>query len=140
MTETETEPYVLASYWRSRNVIITGSPKIGYVSIGDYSEINAKDAQVEIGEACDIASFVAINAADSSDRCIERSGKIVRRNIKIGDHVFIGSHCFIGGGVQIGHHSKIAAGTILIARRSETVVIPPHSLVYGNPWFRKPLI
>ena len=124
-----------------RNVIITGEPEIGInVSIGDYSEINAKGANVVIGDGCDIASFVAINAADSSDKCIGKSDQIRRRNITIGDYVFIGSHCFIGGGVRIGHHSKIAAGTIIVAKRREVVEIPPYSLVWGNPWFRKALI
>jgi len=109
-----------------RNVIITGEPEIGEgVSIGDYSEVNARDARVVIGKGCDIASFVAINAADSSDRCLGRAKEIKRQDITIGERVFIGSHCFIGGGVTIGHHSKVAAGTII--RKATT--IPPYSLV-----------
>lgn len=111
---------------RFRNVIITGDPEIGEgVSIGDYSEVNGKGARVVIGAHSDIASFVAINAADSSDRCIERSGEIKRRDITIGEHVFIGSHCFIGGGVSIGHHSKVAAGTVI----SRPLHVPPFSVV-----------
>jgi acetyltransferase-like isoleucine patch superfamily enzyme len=47
------------------------------------------------------------------------------------NNVFVGSHSFIGGKVRIGHHSVIAAGTILIA---DGLIIPPYSLVIGNPY------
>ena len=50
------------------------------------------------------------------------------RNILIGNNVFIGSHSVIKGGAQIGAHSVIAAGTIV-----DPEVIPPYSLVSGNP-------
>lgn len=110
-------------------VWINGDPEIGEgVSIGFFSEINAKGARVRIGDHCDIASFVSINCADSHKRCIGLTEKIERGDITIEDHVFIGSHCFIKGGAQIGHHSVIGAGTIVGAD-----MIPPYSLVVGNP-------
>ena len=34
----------------------------------------------------------------------------------------------IKGGAHIGHHSVVAAGTIV-----DSGVIPPYSLIYGNP-------
>ena len=109
---------------------INGNPKIGKnVSIGFFSEINAKNINVEIGDNCDIASFVAINAADSHKRCIGLLDDIERKDIVLENNVFVGSHCFIGGGVHIGHNSVIAAGSILI----NTEYIPPYSLVIGNP-------
>lgn len=112
-----------------RNVIITGEPEIGKgVSIGDFSEVNAKGARVVIGDGCDVASFVSINAADSSERCLGRAKDIVRRDITIGERVFIGSHCFIGGGVAIGARCKVAAGTIITG----PIEIPPASLVVQN--------
>ena len=43
-------------------------------------------------------------------------------------NVFIGSHSVIKGGAKIGHHSVIAAGTIV-----DGIKIPPYSLVHGNP-------
>src|SRR6185369_7093826 len=90
---------------------ISGSPLIGaHTYIGGFSEVNAKGARVTIGADCDIASFVAINAADSHRRCIGLSEDIARRDIVIGDHVFIGSHSAVLGGAVIGHHSVIAAG------------------------------
>lgn len=110
-------------------VIITGNPLIGkYVYIGAFSEINARDANVVIGDDCDIASFVAINAADSHKKCIGLSDKIERKDIMLGNSVFVGSHSVIKGGAKIGHHSVIAAGTVV-----DECIVPPYSLVYGNP-------
>lgn len=115
-------------------VWIIGEPEIGEdVAIGGFSEVNARDAKVVIGNHCDIASFVSINCADSHKRCIGLSATIERRNIIIEDHVFIGSHSFVMGGAHIGHHSVIAAGTI-VGRG----IIPPYSLVSGNPMRVKP--
>lgn len=115
-------------------VWINGEPEIGEgVFIGALSEINAKGARVRIGAHCDIASFVSINCADSHKRCIGLSDAIERRDITIEDHVFIGSHSFVKGGAHIGHHTVIAAGTMV-----EAQVIPPYSLVAGNPMRVKP--
>ncbi|AXE29233.1 acyltransferase [Chromobacterium phragmitis] len=110
-------------------VWIHGAPDIGErTAIGAMSEVNAKGAQVTIGADCDIASFVAINCADSHKRCLGMSEHIERRDISIGHHVFIGSHCLVKGGAVIGDYCVIAAGTIVDAG-----VIPDYSLVYGNP-------
>ena len=110
-------------------VWINGNPKIGKnVVISGFSEINAKHANVIIGDNCDIASFVAINAADSHMRCIGLSDKIERKDIIIGNNVFIGSHSVVKGGANIGNHCVIGAGTIV-----EGVDIPDYSLVVGNP-------
>ncbi len=115
-------------------VWINGEPEIGpRTTIGGFSEVNAKGARVVIGADCDIASFVAINAADSHRRAIELADAIERRDIRIGDHVFIGSHSVILGGANIGHHSVIAAGTVVRA-----VEVAPFSLVLGNPAIIKP--
>ena len=111
-------------------VFIEGAPEIGKnVSIGFFSEVNANKARVRIGDNCDIASFVAINAADSHKRVLGLTKEIARKDITLEHHVFVGSHCFIGGGVFIGHHSVVGAGTILAG----PITIPPYSLVTGNP-------
>lgn len=110
-------------------VWINGEPEIGGgVYIGGMSEINANGAKVVIGDNCDIASFVSINCADSHKRCIGVSEKVDRKDIIIGECVFIGSHSVIKGGAKIGHHSVVAAGTIVDAGE-----IPPYSLIFGNP-------
>ena len=115
-------------------VWISGEPEIGEnVYIGGFSEVNAVGARVRIGAYCDIASFVSINCADSHKRCIGLLDEIERRDITIEEHVFIGSHSFIKGGAHIGHHSVVAAGTIV-----ERGVVPPYSLVVGNPMRVKP--
>ncbi len=110
-------------------VWINSNPIIGKnVYIGGMSEVNAKGASVEIGDNCDIASFVAINCADSHEKCIGLSKRIKSKDIVIGQNVFIGSHSVVKGGAQVGHHSVIAAGTIV-----DGVKIPPYSLIAGNP-------
>ena len=110
-------------------VWINGNPKIGKnVSIGGFSEINAKSAKVVIGDNCDIASFVAINCADSHKRCVGLLNEIERNNITIGKNVFIGSHSVIKGGAVIGDYCVIGAGTIV-----DAINIPAYSLIVGNP-------
>jgi len=114
-------------------VWINGNPKIGEnVVISGFSEINAKHVNVIIGNNCDIASFVAINAADSHMRCIGLSDKIERKDITIGNNVFIGSHSVVKGGANIGNYCVIGAGTIV-----EGIDIPDYSLVVGNPMIVK---
>jgi acetyltransferase-like isoleucine patch superfamily enzyme len=115
-------------------VWILGDPEIeDDVSIGGFSEINATGAKVTICQGCDIASFVSINCADSHKKCIGFADQIERKDIYIGRCVFIGSHSFIKGGARIGHHSVIAAGTVV-----DGVAIPPYSLVSGNPMICMP--
>jgi acetyltransferase-like isoleucine patch superfamily enzyme len=115
-------------------VWIVGNPIIGKnVYIGGMSEIQAKDVSVNIGDNCDIASFVSINAADSHKQTIGLMDDVERKDIVIENNVFIGSHSLIKGGANIGHHSVVAAGTIV-----EGIKIPPYSLISGNPMSVKP--
>jgi acetyltransferase-like isoleucine patch superfamily enzyme len=115
-------------------VWLHGTPKIGrHVYIGAMSLVNGKGARVRIGDYCDIASFVSINAADSHRRAIGLAADTERRDITVGHHVFIGSHSVVLGGARIGHHSVVAAGTVVRAGK-----IPPYSLVIGNPMMVKP--
>lgn len=110
-------------------VFVQGDPEVGKnVYVGLYSEINARGSRVVIGDNCDIASFVSINVADSHKMCIGLAKENERKPITIENNVFIGSHCFVKGGAHIGHHSVIAAGSIV-----DGVAIPPYSFVSGNP-------
>ena len=114
-------------------VWISGKPSIGKKTfIGGFTEINATDSKITIGENCDIATFVSINVADSHKRCIGLSLDIQRKEIEIGNNVFIGSFSMIKGGAKIGHNSVVAAGTIV-----DAISIPPYSLVSGNPMIVK---
>jgi len=115
-------------------VYVGGQPEFGKnVYVGLFSEINASKSKIVIGNNCDIASFVSINVADSHKKAIGLSDRIRREDIVLENNVFVGSHCFIGGGVRIGHHSVVAAGTII----SKPCEIPPYSLVVGNPFIIK---
>ncbi|MDB4279404.1 hypothetical protein N9865_01050 [Paraglaciecola sp.] len=110
-------------------VWINGEPSFGKnIYIGGMSEVNANGAQICIGDNCDIASFVSINCADSHRLCIGLSNDVARKNIRLEHNVFVGSHSVIKGGAHIGHHSVVAAGTIVEAGN-----IPPYSLIIGNP-------
>lgn len=110
-------------------VFVYGEPEVGKnVYVGLLSEVNARGAKVKIGDNCDIASFVSINANDTHKKCIEVADEKESKPITIENNVFIGSHSFIKGGAHIGHHSVVGAGTIV-----EGVEIPPYSLVVGNP-------
>lgn len=115
-------------------VWIHGEPMIGKnVYIGGFSEVNAQGSSVVIGDNCDIASFVSINVADSHRKCLGLAAEVERRPIVIEEYVFIGSHSVVKGGAHIGHHTVVAAGTVV-----EGVEIPPFSLVVGNPMAVKP--
>jgi acetyltransferase-like isoleucine patch superfamily enzyme len=115
-------------------VWIIGEPEIGNnVAIGGLSEVNARGAKIKIGNNCDIASFVTINCADSHLKCIGLAEEILRNDITLEDYVFVGSHSVIKGGAHIGHHSVVAAGTIVDAGYA-----PPYSLIFGNPMQIKP--
>jgi acetyltransferase-like isoleucine patch superfamily enzyme len=115
-------------------VWVIGEPEFGEnVFIGAFSLINGKGARLRIGDNCDIASFVSINVADSHRRCLELAGDIARKDITLEHRVFVGSHCVIKGGAHIGHHSVVAAGTVV-----DGVSIPAYSLVSGNPMTVKP--
>lgn len=110
-------------------VWINGEPEFGNnIYIGGFSEINAKGARVYIGDNCDIASFVAINVADSHLQILGLAEKNVCRDIIIENNVFIGSHSVILGGTHLGHHSVIGAGSVV-----RNCSLPPYSLAVGNP-------
>ena len=110
-------------------VWITGNPIIGKnVYIGGMSEIAAKNSNITIGDNCDVASFVSINCGDSHKRCIELSSDVKYNSIILEKNVFVGSHSVIKPGAHIGHHSVIASGTVV-----DGIIIPPYSLVSGNP-------
>lgn len=115
-------------------VWINGEPEFGEnVYIGGFSEVYAKGARVVIGDNCDIATFVVINCSDSHKKTIGISDEVEKKDIIIENNVYIGTQSFIGGGVHIGHHSVVGAGTIVRAG-----YYPPYSLIVGNPAVVKP--
>ena len=79
-----------------------------------------------------IALIVALSVWAWKNKEIKSKEK-ERKDIIIENNVYIGTQSFIAGGVHIGHHSVVGAGTIVRAGE-----YPPYSLVVGNPAVVKP--
>jgi len=95
--------------------------------IGDRSIINASQ-RIEIGARCSISWDCDITDTDFHQVVLADGRRPpVSEPVIIENDVWIGSHCLILKGVTIGHHSVVAAGSVV--HRS----MPPHSLVAGNP-------
>lgn len=104
-----------------------------HLHIGEGTEIGARTIinvaqQVSIGARCSISWDCDISDTDFHQVILLDGQKPpVAAPVIIEDDVWIGSHCLILKGVTIGHHSVVAAGSVL--HRS----VPPYSLVAGNP-------
>jgi acetyltransferase-like isoleucine patch superfamily enzyme len=110
---------------------IVGEPQIGDKCwIGAYTLIDGLGG-LTIGKGCDISSGVQILTHSTARRCVTERvhNQIDKKPTRIGDYVFIGTHATILMGCDIGHHSIIAAGTVIL----EDTAIPPYSLVAGVP-------
>jgi len=110
---------------------ITGKPDIGEQTwIGAFTLIDGLGG-LKIGRGCDISSGAQILTHSTVRRCLtERQfDKIDYRPTVIEDHVFVGTNATILMGCQIGHHSVIGAGAVVLAGST----IPPFSLVVGVP-------
>ena len=116
-----------------------GSPiKIGYPSqlrLDGYALI-ANDVYIEarggvkIGVNCGIASGTTIRTEahiiSNPDIPFYQQGHSVKPVI-IGEDVWIANNCFVLPGTTIGDHSVIASGSVVSG------VIPPYSIMAGNP-------
>lgn len=106
-------------------VRIIGNVQLGEgVSIASPCELMAKDSLIVLGPGCDVAAFVTISTADSSQRCLGLSEDIERREIHIGARCFIGQGAVILGGCDIGDGCVIGAGVVLKGAK-----VPPGSRV-----------
>jgi acetyltransferase-like isoleucine patch superfamily enzyme len=108
---------------------LLGSIKLGKdVSIGTPAEINGGPVgcgtSIEIGDGCDIASYVTITTLSSHKRCLGLAKEIERASVFLGEHVFVGQGAIILAGTRIGHHSVIGAGVVLSGQ-----TVPPYSRV-----------
>jgi carbonic anhydrase/acetyltransferase-like protein (isoleucine patch superfamily) len=78
--------------------LILGTVNIGAnVSICWPVDINANHSRIDIGDDCDIASFVTLNCADSHMRCLGLSDEIERRPIVLKHNVFVGQGATTAG-------------------------------------------
>jgi len=95
--------------------------------IGDRTIINVSQ-RVEIGARCSISWDCDISDTDFHQVILADGQRPpVTEPVIIEDDVWVGSHCLILKGVTIGHHSVIAAGSVVHHD------VPPYSLVAGNP-------
>jgi acetyltransferase-like isoleucine patch superfamily enzyme len=90
------------------------------------AKLDTHKGEIEIGSYCHITYGCVVLAHDGAAKQIhgltETSGKVV-----IEDYVFIGVNSVILNNVRIGHHSVVAAGSVV---RED---VPPYTLVAGNP-------
>jgi acetyltransferase-like isoleucine patch superfamily enzyme len=110
---------------------IIGEPVVGEGTwIGAFTLIDGRGG-LTIGRGCDISSGAHILTHSSAWRCVtERAwDRVDERPTVIEDHVFVGENATILMGSRIGHHSIVAAGSVIV----EGIVVPPYSLVAGAP-------
>ena len=110
---------------------IINDPEIGDGTwIGAFTVIDGIGG-LKIGKQCDISCGAHIITHSTVKRCVSerRHNTVDKAATVIEDHVFIGENATVLMGVSIGHHSIIAAGTVV----TEHMVVPPYSLVAGVP-------
>jgi len=110
---------------------VAGKPEIGEGTwIGAFTLIDGLGG-LKIGRGCNISSGAQVLSHSTVRRCVtERKYSITdAKPTAVGDYVFVGANAVIQMGAQIGHHSVIGAGTVVL----EDAVIPPYSLVVGVP-------
>jgi acetyltransferase-like isoleucine patch superfamily enzyme len=110
---------------------ITGKPEIGEGTwIGAFTLIDGLGG-LTIGRGCDVSSGAQILSHSTARRCLSerRHNRVDYQATVIEDYVFIGTNAVILMGCHVGHHSVIAAGSVLL----EGTPIPPYSLVAGVP-------
>jgi acetyltransferase-like isoleucine patch superfamily enzyme len=86
---------------------------------------------VRIGKGCTLSDQIYIN--DSGHSMDPRQGLIMDRDLTLSGPILLEDHCFVGfgatilPGVTIGHHSVVAARSVV------TKSVAPYTMVMGNP-------
>ena len=124
-----------------------GARVIGRVVMAPHSSVwfncvlRGDLGSIEIGEGSNIQDLTTVHVEGSEER---RDGQ--ERNTRIGRNVTIGHNCVIHscvieddcligmgavllGGAHIGQGAIVGAGTLVL----EDTVVPPYSLIVGNP-------
>ena len=106
---------------------------VGDVMIGNHTRVglhNTIIGPVIIGNHVNLAQGITVTALnhnfDDSNKRIDEQG-VSTSAVIIEDDIWIGANAVILPGVTIGHHSVVAAGSVV------TKDVPPHSLVAGVP-------
>lgn len=116
----------------NKHAWILGNPEIGErVWIGAFCLIDAARASLKIGKGTDVSSGAQILTHSTVRRAISerRYGEAESAPVEIGEFCFIGTNATVLMGAKIGHHSVIAAGSVV----PQFMVISPYSLVAGVP-------
>jgi maltose O-acetyltransferase len=114
----------------SVRIVTSGRLAIGADTfLGHEVLIAGGDSSITIGSCCDIAPRVTIisgghEIAGAGPRA---AGPGNSKPIVIEDGVWIGAGSIILGGVRIGQHSVIGAGSVVVRD------IPPYSVAVGSP-------
>lgn len=102
--------------------------KIGTNCFIDTRNWSSEPYLITIGNNCQVTHCVSIHT-HGGGQCVRDQypewdcfGKVV-----IEDWAYIGAYSQIMPGVTIGHHSLVAAGSVV------TKSVPPHTVVGGNP-------
>ena len=110
---------------------IIGNPTIGEGTwIGAFTLIDGRGG-LSIGRGCDISSGAHLLTHSSAWRCVteRRYHRVDQWPTVIEDYVFVGENATVLMGVRIGHHSIVAAGSIVL----EGTIVPPYSMIAGVP-------
>jgi acetyltransferase-like isoleucine patch superfamily enzyme len=104
--------------------------RIGHrVGIGEFAYLGGAGG-LEIGDDCIVGQYLSCHPENHiyaiPEELIRLQG-VNRKGIKIGNNCWIGSKVTILDGVQIGHSSVIAAGSVV------TKSFPPFSVIGGIP-------
>lgn len=106
---------------------------VGDLIIGDHTRIGINNTiigPVKIGSHVNLAQNVTVtglnhNFADVTKRIDEQG--VSTKDVVIEDDVWIGANAVVLGGVTIGKHSVIGAGSVV------SHDVPPYSLCVGSP-------
>ncbi len=101
---------------------------VGHRFHANFNAVFLDEARITFGYDCLIGPncgfYTASHPLDSAlrDQMLETCAPIT-----VGSHVWFGGNCVVLGGVTIGDHAVIGAGSVV------TKDIPPYALAYGNP-------
>jgi carbonic anhydrase/acetyltransferase-like protein (isoleucine patch superfamily) len=110
---------------------IIGEPTIGEGTwIGAFTLIDGRGG-LSIGRGCDISSGAHLLTHSSAWRCVteRKYNHVDEWPTVIEDYVFVGENATVLMGVRIGHHSIVAAGSVVL----QGTIVPPYSLIAGTP-------
>ncbi|QJD77016.1 acyltransferase [Spirosoma rhododendri] len=106
---------------------------VGPVRVGDYSRVGIGSVvigPVTIGNQVIIAQHVVVSGLNHVYTDVHkpiRQQPTTSRPVLIEDECWIGANVVITGGVRIGKHAVVAAGSVV------TKDVPAYSVVAGNP-------